>query len=1278
MRGGLKALALSALAALSLSLLPAPTWAASSTVHTVGTSEAFARALQDIESDGATDAIIELSSDVALADTFTGVAGEHVTVRSAQGGGTHLLSWPSSTETVKLSGSLTLEHVRVSPKTFYANGHHLTLGEGFGSGVNGDRRMIVYGGSDRDLTANTHVTILDGVYKLIAGGNSAGTLTGDTLIEFGGSARFPNAADGKQDGDHVSTQSENYNLYLAAKGEEKWSNPGGWGSFLGVDYEYGILPYGIYGGGTCGNTVGSTHVEMAGGTVYQIFGGGAARRNPSHAGNLGKLDDLGRVSGNTSVIVSGGSIKSVYGGGYNDIFVFGSYEYDQGGVPTSARGERAAVAGNTYVEISGKAHVAPAEQSEDTSTSGSDYPAVYGGSFHSTVNNTKVVIGGNARVECGEGGNYGYGAVYGAGCNDVVRGTTFTLLKDNAVIGNDRNKPGASVVSQGQFGMITPMGRASASGCYLGGAQFNYGSQIDNSDNATYAATAEVSGGSVDALMAGVKSRVASKQPAKTCNGNVLLKQSGGSVLAIESGSVYEKNLVIAGNADIVVTGGTTEEYILGRYRTSNLGDSEIKGECTLTFSGCGTSDAFRMSPLIWAMDSVLVQNDAHVAVYGDHTLFDSNKKAFTVPLHQVRDLTVDKSSTLAFRQKADVTDDLVINGQLNMARVKKTINIGGIEIPVGDPIAVTLTAGGTATGSGLLLPIEAPKNGSNYGAHFAPVLNEEYVYAQNSGSDMQLTLAQDAHSQFVDRKHHSGTQDVWFINEQVPQDVTVTFDKNGGDTDADPANITVKSGSTVGELPGEPTRANHTFLGWNTRADGSGEVFTAATPVTGDITVYAQWQAIPEQLWYYEVYYQFYEADGDQHDENGAAYSWVRQTHDQGGWAHPGDTVRIDKTKFDGLDLGWDAIDGSGPETLGVHYVYDENYGPHRLSATCGEASKDNPLKIYYRATPHTLSYEYEGEVPDGAPQLPATVSSSYGAPITVTDGPSMEGWQFSGWTVKSPAGVSIAEDGTLTMPNNDVVLSGSWTKTATPVIPTSAVYKVEHYQQQLDGSYQLVETDFPLYGKIDTQVSATPKGYIGYHVNTGRSQLTGTVFKPYEQDGKPVHLVLKAYYDLDQLALSYDLNGGIGAAGVDYAEQAHPAGTKVTVNAAPTRDGHIFLGWNDGSVTYQPGDTFEITVDTVLTAQWKKSEPTVPPVDPTPEPEPEPQPDPKPEPQPDPKPKPQPEHEAEQKPDQTHGGNKAPELPKTGDPLFAVAALSGAMGSLSLALGTRRRKRP
>jgi uncharacterized repeat protein (TIGR02543 family) len=70
----------------------------------------------------------------------------------------------------------------------------------------------------------------------------------------------------------------------------------------------------------------------------------------------------------------------------------------------------------------------------------------------------------------------------------------------------------------------------------------------------------------------------------------------------------------------------------------------------------------------------------------------------------------------------------------------------------------------------------------------------------------------------------------------------TVTFDKNGGDTEADPLTMTVEHGSTVGTLPIEPTREGYVFAGWNTEADGTGAEFDADTVVTSDITVYAQW----------------------------------------------------------------------------------------------------------------------------------------------------------------------------------------------------------------------------------------------------------------------------------------------------------------------------------------------------------------------------------------------------------------------------------------------------
>jgi uncharacterized repeat protein (TIGR02543 family) len=85
-----------------------------------------------------------------------------------------------------------------------------------------------------------------------------------------------------------------------------------------------------------------------------------------------------------------------------------------------------------------------------------------------------------------------------------------------------------------------------------------------------------------------------------------------------------------------------------------------------------------------------------------------------------------------------------------------------------------------------------------------------------------------------------------------APWSYTVTFDKNGGDTEASPKILTVaKPNTTVGELPTAPTRSGeYTFIGWNTKADGSGTAFTASTAVIGSITVYAQWQ----KNWSYTV----------------------------------------------------------------------------------------------------------------------------------------------------------------------------------------------------------------------------------------------------------------------------------------------------------------------------------------------------------------------------------------------------------------------------------------
>jgi uncharacterized repeat protein (TIGR02543 family) len=72
----------------------------------------------------------------------------------------------------------------------------------------------------------------------------------------------------------------------------------------------------------------------------------------------------------------------------------------------------------------------------------------------------------------------------------------------------------------------------------------------------------------------------------------------------------------------------------------------------------------------------------------------------------------------------------------------------------------------------------------------------------------------------------------------------TVTFMRNyAPDTALHVKTVTVPAATiAAGEFPGDPSRTDYTFGGWNTRADGSGSVFDASTTVRGNITVYATW----------------------------------------------------------------------------------------------------------------------------------------------------------------------------------------------------------------------------------------------------------------------------------------------------------------------------------------------------------------------------------------------------------------------------------------------------
>jgi uncharacterized repeat protein (TIGR02543 family) len=77
-----------------------------------------------------------------------------------------------------------------------------------------------------------------------------------------------------------------------------------------------------------------------------------------------------------------------------------------------------------------------------------------------------------------------------------------------------------------------------------------------------------------------------------------------------------------------------------------------------------------------------------------------------------------------------------------------------------------------------------------------------------------------------------------------TPTQYTVTFDADGGS----PATQTktVASGASIGasNMPANPTKSGYGFDGWYTVANSGGSEFTAATTVTGNITVYARWSS--------------------------------------------------------------------------------------------------------------------------------------------------------------------------------------------------------------------------------------------------------------------------------------------------------------------------------------------------------------------------------------------------------------------------------------------------
>jgi len=83
-----------------------------------------------------------------------------------------------------------------------------------------------------------------------------------------------------------------------------------------------------------------------------------------------------------------------------------------------------------------------------------------------------------------------------------------------------------------------------------------------------------------------------------------------------------------------------------------------------------------------------------------------------------------------------------------------------------------------------------------------------------------------------------------------VAQTHSVLFNPNGGTLATDGEGRTVADGQSLGaNMPADPVRDPwFRFVGWNTAQTGLSSSFDSTTPITTNVTVFAQWELIPEE----------------------------------------------------------------------------------------------------------------------------------------------------------------------------------------------------------------------------------------------------------------------------------------------------------------------------------------------------------------------------------------------------------------------------------------------
>lgn len=361
--------------------------------------------------------------------------------------------------------------------------------------------------------------------------------------------------------------------------------------------------------------------------------------------------------------------------------------------------------------------------------------------------------------------------------------------------------------------------------------------------------------------------------------------------------------------------------------------------------------------------------------------------------------------------------------------------------------------------------------------------------------------------------------------------DVTVTLNPNGGTgdftddwtLDGSKYTQTVEKGKSV-TLPTLDDQTAYTFGGWS---DGT-EIHSAGLyTVEADVELTAVWNARP--LTNYRTscsYTVIWQANGGQWSDE--ITEDIVQEYNVGEAINRPTDPKRDGYRF----LGWSED--------GTNIVEPESTMP----------AKD---LIYIAVWEEEYSVTYDAN--GGTPTCEDNNKYIEGEPVTVCETePTKTGYTFAGW---NDGTYTYQAGGQFTMPANNVTLTAQWTAN------TNTPYKVEHYQEALDGSYTLVETD-DLTGTTEAEVTPATKTYEGF---TSPDPQTFTILA----DGS---LVVTYQYTRNSCQLTWDPNGGNWGGSTNIKVETYNYGASITKPADPTRTGYTFAGWDPDVPATMPAE--------------------------------------------------------------------------------------------------------